>query len=463
MDTVIKKFFSDFSSNGIQFGSLDEGMVREIFLEGILTTTSDRLLVAVGAAEPEPVADAVAAGVAVAVADAGLLELQALSDSRRRAQSEDHRRHAQNLWWDVDCIAVEPHVYGPLMDMGRQSCLASCKHPSLHIDNEGGEPTAEWDEFTDGNVVIDRNQWWGKYPKENKWKLGEWPAGKSPAKLYGHFSTALHIICTLAYQFLPVTAEGQIWLSFDWTVNLPAFSSIRGLYKFLNEEEAAYVNHRALDKWSFMGNELEKLNLMALVFIQAVQTGMAIRSLRCGLEQDPTDINNSYADFYSPANLISAAAAEALKTTVPLTGMSGVYVGLQEVFDSYEPDRLIYLPEDTDIKPLKGIYDVVKGKFEAPTIRAPWTTFAGMPTLLLPLNPFTYNTPFTMKGEFTSEMGKVEPRGFRLLACTAWELVSLHKWGGYNLSGRFIGETAGQACSTAVSGFVEQIWVFGVD
>lgn len=66
-------------------------------------------------------------------------------------------------------------------------------------------------------------------------------------RLYDQFSVALHIVTSLMYQMVPQTADGQIWLSYDWRVSLPAFSSIRGRYTFLNEGVAGYGNQRALN------------------------------------------------------------------------------------------------------------------------------------------------------------------------------------------------------------------------
>uniref|UniRef100_A0AAU6R540 Capsid protein n=1 Tax=Cynanchum associated totivirus TaxID=3161584 RepID=A0AAU6R540_9VIRU len=260
-------------------------------------------------------------------------------------------------------------------------------------------------------------------------------------RVFDHFSTALHLVTSLMYQVLPVTAEGQVWLSFDWYLSLPSFSSVRGRYTFLNEDEPAFVSHRALGEWSYIGNKLEKIHLMAVLFIQAIQTGMAVRSTRYGLETNPEDLYNTYVDFYSPVNMTSAAAAEAIRGAVPLAGMSGVYVNLAEDFDSYQPDRQIKILNDSEAG-LEG-YDIVPGVGGGLAIPAPWTVLPGVPTMLLPINPFPYNSIMSLKGVIAPDLGNLERRGFRVKAPQAWLIASVYRMAGYDIDVRYSGNSAG--------------------
>ncbi|KAL4569910.1 hypothetical protein LXL04_025557 [Taraxacum kok-saghyz] len=216
-------------------------------------------------------------------------------------------------------------------------------------------------------------------------------------RLYEHFSVALHIVTSLKYQMVPVTADGQIWLTYDWRVSLPSFSSIRGRFAFLNEGEAAYGSRRALNEWPYITYGLEAIHLMAMVFVQAIQTG------HCPF---------SKKKFYTPFNMMSAAAAEAIRSPVPLSGMHGVFVEIQHDFDSFNGDRRI------------------------PTLNDKDDEIGTVPTLLLPLNPFTYNSPFTLKGKLSKEMCGYEFRDFRVGAHDAWLLTTVLSLAGYEIKSR---------------------------
>ncbi|ALX17419.1 putative coat protein [Panax notoginseng virus A] len=76
-------------------------------------------------------------------------------------------------------------------------------------------------------------------------------------------------------------------------------------------------------------------------------------------------------------------------------------------------------------------------------VHMPWYTFAGVPTMILPLSPFPYNTPFNMKGTISPELGKMDRRGFRLMSRNAWEIANLLRLCGYDARMRDGGEIAG--------------------
>lgn len=160
-------------------------------------------------------------------------------------------------------------------------------------------------------------------------------------RLFGQFSTALYMMSCMTYQFMPATAEACWWLSVDWVASLPKFNAIRGRYTILNEGEAALVSHRALAEWGYINNRIEKVNLIGLVMAQAVHTGFAVRAARKGIEIEPADVYNSEADFYAAHNMISAAAAEATRISVPLSGMSNVYLYASVRFDDFDESRKV--------------------------------------------------------------------------------------------------------------------------
>ncbi|KAL7591593.1 hypothetical protein Lser_V15G31554 [Lactuca serriola] len=132
--------------------------------------------------------------------------------------------------------------------------------------------------------------------------------------------------------------------------------------------------------------------------------------------------------------MISAAAAEAIHSPVPLPGMSGVFVEIQHDFDGYNTDRRIPTLNDKDDDIETFETHVVNDTLY---ISAPWTTLAGVPTLLLPLNPFPYNSPFTLKGKLDKEMGRHVVRGgFRVGAPNAWLLTSIVSLSDYHIKAR---------------------------
>nr|WIL96217.1 coat protein [Carrot-associated toti-like virus] len=165
-------------------------------------------------------------------------------------------------------------------------------------------------------------------------------------RLYDHFSTALYVIACATYQFAPVTAESQAWLSINWHLSLPRFSSIRGRYTFLNEDEAAFISHRALNEWSYFSVDPKRINLLCLVFSQAYHTGMAVRNVRRAIHHKLDDIYSSDGEVMAPISMVSASAAEAVRSPVPLSGMSGVYMHTTVNIFEYDEDRRIDLAEN---------------------------------------------------------------------------------------------------------------------
>lgn len=251
-------------------------------------------------------------------------------------------------------------------------------------------------------------------------------------RVYSDFSSALYIVVGAMYQMLPATAEANYWLSINWNVSIPSFHSIRGRYQFLNQGEGALVSQRALSEWTYVVSRIEKINLMAAVFVQAYQTGMAVRSVRHGLELSPTDLFCSENEFTEPHNMLSAAAAEATRSMVPLSGQLGCYINTDTNFEVFDANRQV-ATLNTDITGIDG-YDFVDPVQGSTTysIRAPRITFAGVPVLILPLNPFPYNSPFTMKGCIEEAPNKVDRKGLRTNITRAWEIANLYRLCGYD-------------------------------
>ncbi|ULN99199.1 capsid protein [Pterostylis totivirus] len=315
-------------------------------------------------------------------------------------------------------------------------------------------------------------------------------------RVYDHFSTALYMLCTVAYQFLPVTAESNYWLSLNWVVVLPEFKSVRGRYVFLNEGISALVSHRALSEWGYINSKLEKINLMALVVAQAAQTGMGIRAVRYGMEDEPQDLLDTHTNFYMPVDFFSAAMAEAVRCKVPLSGMEGVYTYTYENFDMYDEGRRVrtriaagdaalqsytWVPYDrhglvtvlqrivgteTEYRESRATEAVPANQVVLPRpvswamvdkrpvaqywirdievpnqagaerlaeLIVPWMTLAGYPVFLVPITPCPFPTPLGLAGRIDKkEFGEQGRRALKLKWYQLWYLANLNRLAGYD-------------------------------
>nr|WEL36414.1 capsid protein [Bursera graveolens associated totivirus 1] len=264
-------------------------------------------------------------------------------------------------------------------------------------------------------------------------------------RLYDHFSTALYLFCASFYQYEPVTAESVYWLALDWNLSLPKFSSIRGRYSFLNEGEAALVSHRALSEWGYISGSLEKINLMALTFSQAYLCGLAVRPIRRGLEDKPMDMFHSEVEFYNTASMISAAAAELIRGEVPLSGMTGVYIYCYEKFDEFDETRRIRIME-TELGDEMDGYHIETRETDTGNVLevvTPYLTFPGFPTLLVPLDPFPFNSPLSLSGRVTSDDLEICRNNARVLPREMWSLANIGRLCGYDSVVRISTDTVG--------------------
>ncbi|QSV39135.1 capsid protein [Peach-associated virus 2] len=328
-------------------------------------------------------------------------------------------------------------------------------------------------------------------------------------RLYDQFSAALYSVSFMTYQFLPSTAEACIWLSFDWNMVIPSFSSIRGRYELLNDGEAALVSHRAINEWGYINGKLEKVNLMCMLVAQCFQTGCAVRSTRRGLEINPNDLYSTEAEFYSAANFTSAAVSEAIRSEFPMPGMAGIYMRTDVRFDDAQDMEVLTLNSTDDgldgydtkmveikkkrivkvkqrLAELEGMPEygelteviamfkdmaalkrkhgrrvklspeevaaendeiLVDGEEiaaeEQVAVKVVWVPIAGAPVLAMPLNPFPYNTPLTLKGMVEPSMGALTRKGFKLTADKCWTVANVARLCGYDISFRQGSEPAG--------------------
>ncbi|KAF3338476.1 Major capsid protein [Carex littledalei] len=252
-------------------------------------------------------------------------------------------------------------------------------------------------------------------------------------RLFEHFSTALYLMSAMTYQFVPETAEGIAWLAVDWKAVLPSFYSIRGRTSFLNTGDAAFLNQRPLDEWGYIANRIEKINLMALVFSQAVYSGFAIRSVRKCFELEPQDLYQSESMFYSVENLISAAAAEFTRVDCPLSGTAGVYISASTEIDRYVEDREVLTcnVEGTQV-PQTHTYGVQESTTpRLYTVQVPMMTFPGYPVFLTPTSPFPYDSVYQESGFFDEKTGSLQPRGNELKIHQAWRMINFLNNCGY--------------------------------
>jgi len=249
-------------------------------------------------------------------------------------------------------------------------------------------------------------------------------------RLFNQFSTALYLVCGAMCQMLPATAEGQLWLTREVQLKIPQFKSVRGRFPFFNEGEAALLNHRALQEWSYINNTLERIALMGSIMAQAYQTGLAIRNIRLNIEEEPRDIYTSKLAFQKMENHYSAAMAEALRIPVPLSGMSEAYIYYSDEFDGRLADSWVQTvtPFQT---PAPGYESVERRNCHCLRV---WTLpMAGVPTLLLPLDSFPGLTPFALKGELDGDSMHRNKFGWHATPYQAWHWAWAARLCGYDV------------------------------
>ncbi|GAB2300894.1 hypothetical protein Dimus_034931 [Dionaea muscipula] len=182
-------------------------------------------------------------------------------------------------------------------------------------------------------------------------------------RLYGQFSVALYMVASMTYQFIPSSAEGNWWLSLRWHARLPKFYAVRGRCSFMNQGNSALASHRALSEWGYVNENMEKVNLISILFSQAYFTGLAVRAYRRAVERDPSDLFNTQSIFSNCFYFISAAATEAVRVRVPLSGMDGVYLYCQGNFEEPDDEReILTLVDVDDIKRRPG-YSLRIGRY----------------------------------------------------------------------------------------------------
>nr|UVG55936.1 putative capsid protein [Poaceae Liege totivirus 9] len=249
--------------------------------------------------------------------------------------------------------------------------------------------------------------------------------------LYGAMSVAIHVVSSMMCQFVPATAEGHVWLDEELTVVLPRFEAVRGRYVFFNEGEKAFVSHRAISEWRMLNAKQERLFLIGNIMCQAYQTGLAVRALRYNVEENPTDLFATESMFLNPQYYLGAAASEALRHPVPLAGMSGVCFSHTNRLDQVVKGRRVYVTPADDIarREYRVQFDHDREYFTVDK-----TPFAGVPTLLLPLNPFNDVTPFTLRGSIDSSTLDKNRLGWKASPYQLWHWAWASRLCGYDLS-----------------------------
>nr|ATO91014.1 putative capsid protein [Puccinia striiformis totivirus 5] len=248
--------------------------------------------------------------------------------------------------------------------------------------------------------------------------------------LYGAMSTAMHVIANMMCQFVPATAEGHVWLDEELTAVLPRFEAVRGRYVFFNEGEKAYVSHRALSEWKMLNAKQERLFLIGNIMCQAYQTGLALRALRYNVEEQPTDLFATESLFLNPQYYLSAAAAEALKHPVPLAGMSGVGFSHTNRLDQVTRNRRVYVTAANE--EARAEYNLHFDNV-LEYIEVSKTPFAGVPTLLLPLNPLKDITPFTLRGSIDASKLERNRLGWKATPYELWHWAWASRLCGYDI------------------------------
>ncbi|APG75975.1 hypothetical protein 1 [Hubei toti-like virus 2] len=90
-------------------------------------------------------------------------------------------------------------------------------------------------------------------------------------------------------------------------------------------------------------------------------------------------------------------------------------------------------------------------------VKCVWVPMAGSPVLALPLNPFPYNSPLTLKGTIEPAMGSLSRKGFKVSADKAWLIANFTRLCGYDVLFKQHGEQAGPSDYFAPNN-VNMVW-----
>lgn len=250
-------------------------------------------------------------------------------------------------------------------------------------------------------------------------------------RLYSQFMVAVQVLSEVMCQFLPDSAEGQVWLAMTRDIHIPAFNAVRGRYALLTEGESAFLSHRALREWAYIGTQLERITLYSAALNQAFQTGVGIRTQRVINEENPTDVLATAHVVSSVETSYAAYCSEATKTPVPLHGMSDVYVVLSGHYDGElsEPSMMdAILPEDAEARGYS-----VSSASGVRQLRITYLRPAGVPLLILPLKPFPKVSPYELKFELSVPQSDKSRLGAFLSHHDAWNLAWAARFCGYDL------------------------------
>lgn len=81
-----------------------------------------------------------------------------------------------------------------------------------------------------------------------------------------------------------------------------------------------------------------------------------------------------------------------------------------------------YLMEEEDVE-----------QEETHLIVCKWVPLPGVPVLLLPINPFPYDTPFLLQGTASPDLGEFSRKGFRVSLPEGWLVATMYSQCGYRL------------------------------
>nr|BAT62477.1 capsid protein [Red clover powdery mildew-associated totivirus 1] len=260
-------------------------------------------------------------------------------------------------------------------------------------------------------------------------------------RLYGQYSTALCLVAQTMCQFIPATAEGNVWLTQQRVLHLPGLKSVRGALPFINEDEPALVSQRSLNEWGAFSTDVTKYNLLGNILVQAVQTGIAVRALRFRNEDNPEDLYRTYDTVTNPAIMYGALCSEALRCPVPLAGMSGVFVEF-ELPDEREEVELEF---PVLVYDQKRCGSTIEKRRDTEYLQLDSIPMAGVPTLLLPLNPIGKVSPFNLRGVFDTADLKRTKMGWETDLYSAWSWAWLCRLCGYDIQMR---QQYGQTCGS---------------
>lgn len=249
-------------------------------------------------------------------------------------------------------------------------------------------------------------------------------------KLFNQYSVALALLVSLGCQMVPDTAEANIWLKMSKTIRIPRFCATRARLPHLTAGLPGLLSSRGIREWAMFGLSLPQIAIPAIVMAEAVQTGVSSRVLRAHNDSEQTDLDMTLPQILAPNTSFPALASESTRRPVPLYGDPDVYVIYRDLYIDREH---MTSAVEVDCREGRGYDTFTEG--QKTMLRCPILTQPGVPVLLLPLDPFDKETPFSLKIDLDFRPDEKGRKALITDVWRAWKFAWVARIMGYDAGG----------------------------